>query len=325
MKALVAHAYGPPESFVLEELPPRAPGPVEVRVRVRRAGISFVDLLIAAGKHQSKPPLPFTPGSEFSGEVIAAGAHVTHLAAGDRVCGGTHIGVFAEEITLAADRVQKLPAHVDMDAAAVLRPSYLTAWCALVECGRLAAGETVLVLGAAGAVGIAACQLATRLGGRVIASASTEAKRAFALQNGAAHAIDSGAPDWREQVKALTGGRGADLVVDPVGGPATERAFRSLGYKGRHLVVGFAEGSIPKLPANLPLLKGASLVGVLAALFVQEEPEAAAAARARILELFAAGDLKPPVGRVYPLADYVEAMTATARGDVTGRVLLSMD
>jgi NADPH2:quinone reductase len=324
MKALVAHAYGPPESFVLEDLPPRAPGPDEVRVRVRSAGISFVDLLIAAGKHQSRPPPPFTPGSEFSGEVIAVGAQVAHVAPGDLVCGGTHIGVFAEEITLAADRVQKLPSHVDLDEAAVLRPSYLTAWFALAERGRLAAGETVLVLGAAGAVGIATCQLARFLGARVIASASTEAKRAFALRNGAAHAIDSGAADWREQVKALTSGRGVDLVVDPVGGAATERAFRALAYKGRHLVVGFAEGSIPSLPANLPLLKGASLVGVLAALFVQEEPQAAAAARARILDLFAAGELKPPVGQVFPLADYVEAMTAVARGDVLGRVLLRM-
>jgi NADPH2:quinone reductase len=320
LKAIIAHAFGPPESLVLENWPVRAPAPSEVRVRLHSAGISFVDVLVAAGKHQFKPPLPFIPGTEFSGEVV----EVTHVARGDPVCGGNMGGILAEEVTLPARRVQKLPAQVSMEQAAVLRASYLTAWYSLVHCGDLRAGEYVLVLGAAGAVGVAALQIARHLNATPIASASTTEKRAFALANGAAHALDPVAPDWRDQLMALTGGRGIDVVVDPVGGAATERAFRTLAYKGRHLVVGFASGNIPALPTNLALIKGASLVGVLTSHFAEQEPEAEAAARARILDLFVAGVLTPAVGRVFPLADYVEAMQAAMSGSVLGRVLLRL-
>lgn len=324
MKAIVAHAYGPPESLALEDWPARAPDAHEVRLRVHSAGISFVDMLVAAGKYQWKPPLPFVPGSEFSGEILAVGAAVRDLAPGDRVCGGNMGGILAQELTLSAIRVQQLPPHVSMDEAAVLRASYLTAWYALIERGQLAAGETVLVLGAAGAVSVAACQIAQLFGATVIASASSAAKRAFALENGAALAIDSGAADWREQIKAATSGRGVDLVVDPVGGAATERAFRSLAYKGRHLMIGFASGEIPALPANLPLLKGAALVGVLASRFTEEEPEVAQAARVQILELFAAGKLQPRIGQVYQLQEYTAALQAAAGGEAIGRVVLRM-
>jgi NADPH:quinone reductase len=324
MKAIVAHAYGPPESLVLEQRPTQAPGPGEVRVRLHYAGLSFVDLLVAAGKHQFRPPLPFVPGTEFSGEVVDAGADVNHLARGDLVCGGNMGGILAEEVTLPARRMQKLPAQVSMEQAAVLRASYITAWYGLVGCARLQAGECVLVLGAAGAVGVAACQIARHLQATPIGCASSPEKRAFALANGAAHALDASTRDWRERVMALTHGRGVDVVVDPVGGAATEPAFRTLAYRGRHLVIGFASGTIPALPANLPLLKGASLVGVLASLFAEREPAAEAAARATILELFIAGALTPPVGRIYPLKDYVEAMQAVMSGNMPGRILLRM-
>jgi NADPH2:quinone reductase len=324
MKAIVAHAFGPPDSLSLEEWPVQAPEPGEVRIRLHSAGVSFVDVLIAAGLHQFKPSLPFVPGSEFSGEVLEVGIGVDHVARGDRVCGGNMGGILAEEVTLPARRVQKLPANVSMTQAAVLRASYLTAWYSLIQCGRLQAGEIVLVLGAAGAVGVAACQIARHLGATVIASCSSSEKRAFSLANGARYAIDSKAPDWRDQVKALTGGRGLDIVVDPVGGAATEPAFRSLAYQGRHLIVGFASGTIPALPVNLPLIKGASLVGVLVSYFSEQEPQAEAAAREKILELFAASVLSPPIGRVYPLKDYVAALQAARSGQILGRVVLQM-
>ena len=325
MKAIVARAYGPPESFALEDWPIADPGPGEVRVRLRNAGVSFVDVLVAAGRHQHKPSLPFVPGSEFSGEVLGVGEGVTHVAPGDRVCGGNQGGILAEEVTLPATRVQKLPWNASMEQAAILRASYLTAWYALVASGRVAAGETVLVLGAAGAVGIAAIEVARHFGATVIASASSAAKRDLARAHGAHHLLDSTAGDWRAQVKAIAGPRGLDIVVDPVGGTMTEPAFRSLGYRGRHLVIGFAAGEIPKLPVNLPLLKGASLVGVLASYFAEREPEAERAARARILELLAAGVFRPPVGRVYPWRDYVAAMQAVASGEAVGRIVLSFD
>lgn len=324
MKAVVAHAFGPPESLTLEEYAERRPEPGEVSIRLHWAGVSFVDVLMATGKYQYRPPLPFTPGTEFSGEVLEVGAGVEGLACGDRVCGGNMGGIFAQQVTLPAARVQKLGGEVCMRQAAVLRASYLTAWYGLVVCAGLASGETVVVLGAAGAVGIAACQIARLLGASVIASASSAARRDFAIGHGAQHAVDSDAPDWRDRIRALTGGTGPDVVVDPVGGEATERAFRSLAYKGRHLVVGFASGSIPRIPANLPLLKGASLVGVLTSHFTDREPQAAAAARARILELFTAGALSPPVGQVFPLERHVEAMQAAANGTILGRVLLDM-
>jgi NADPH2:quinone reductase len=325
MKAVVARSFGPPAGMALEDWPSRSPGPGEVRVKLMYAGVSFVDVLVAAGKYQVKPPLPFVPGSEFSGEIVEIGPGVDQLTRGDLVCGGNMGGVMAEETTLPARRVQKLPSHVSMEQAAVLRASSLTAWYSLIHRGNLVAGETVLVLGAAGAVGIAVCQLARHLGAKVIASASSDEKRDFALANGAEYAIDTHATDWRDRVTGLTSGAGVDIVVDPVGGTETERAFRSLAYRGRHLMVGFASGTIPSIPANLPLLKGASLVGVLTSYFSEKENEAEAASRVKILELFAAGVLAPPVGAVYALDEFVAAMEAAKGGKVLGRVLLRMN
>jgi NADPH:quinone reductase len=321
IRAIVADAFGPPKNFAIKEIEPRAPGPGEVRATVHFAGVSFVDILVPAGKHQFKPALPFISGTEFSGQVLEVGDGVQGLAPGDFVCGGNMGGIFAEQVTLPATRMQKLPAGARMEEAAVLRASYLTSWYGLEECGHIAAGETVLVLGAAGAVGIAAIEIAKFFGAIVIASASTAEKRDFALQHGADHALDTNATDWREQVKALTNGRGLDIVVDPVGGDATERAFRALAYKGRHLVIGFAAGSIPSLPVNLALIKGASLVGVLAS-FVERNPALSARLRGDILQQFSAGKLRPPVGRVYPMAEYEAAMADVAEGRTVGRVLL---
>lgn len=325
MQAIVAHQYGPPESLRLEDWTVPDPGPDDIRARVCSAGVSFADMLMAAGLHQFKPQLPWVPGTEFAGQVLEVGKNVTHVTPGDFVFGGKMGGMLAQEVTLPADAVLKLNQGSDLDAAAVLRWSYVTAWYTLLDCGHLAAGETVLVLGAAGGVGIASIQLARHFGATVIASASTAEKRALCETVGAHYVIDSRADDWRDQVKKIVGPSGVDVVVDPVGGDAAESAFRTLGYRGRHLVVGFASGKIPSIPLNLPLVKGASIVGALATYLHEREPEKLQAVCEQILELFYAGVFLPAVGQVFTLADYAEALKAAQLGQVVGRVVLRME
>lgn len=324
MKAVIARELGPPETLLLEDVPSRVPGPNEVRVAVHYAGVSFVDVLIASGGYQLKPPVPFIPGTECSGIVIEAGSDVRDLVPGDRVTAGGIGGIFAEELVLPADMAAKVPAGVDMAEAAVVRSSYLTALYALKNRACLQAGETVLVLGAAGAVGIAAVQIARHYGAHVIASASSAEKCELAIRQGATAAIRSGAPDWRDQLKALTDGRGVDIVIDPLGGDHTERAFRSLAWKGRHVVIGFAAGDIPRLPTNLALLKGAVLTGVDVRQFGIREPEEAQACRHEVDRLMAEGVARPPIARIFPLDDYQEAMKLAATGTALGRVVLQM-
>jgi NADPH2:quinone reductase len=324
MKAIVAQALGPPETFAIEDLAARALGPDDLRIAVHFAGVSFVDVLTATGGYQVKPPTPFIPGSEFSGVVLETGSAVTGFAPGDRVAAGGFGGIFAEEVVVPARSANRIPENAPMAEAAVLRASYLTAGYALVHRARLQAGETVLVLGAGGAVGIAAVQIAVAHGAVIIASASSDAKRALALASGAAHAVDSGAADWRDEIKRLTDGRGVDVVVDPLGDLHTERAFRALRWNGRHLVVGFAAGEIPRLPTNLALLKGGSLIGIDLRQVGEKEPDLLAAVSKEVFELFAAGRLRPPVARAYAFEDFIAAMQAAAKGDSAGRILLQM-
>ncbi len=324
MKAVVAQAFGPPESLAIETLPQPKPGPGELRVAVHFAGISFADVLIAAGEYQLKPPLPFTPGSEYAGVVIETGPGVTGFAPGDRVRAGSFGGAFAEEAIVAAASAAKVTPGQPLAEAALIRSSYMTACYALKWRGQVKAGETVVVLGAGGAVGIAAVQAAKAYGARVIASASSEAKRQLALDNGADHALDSTAQDWRDRLKAAAGGRGVDVVLDTVGGAQTERAFRSLAWNGRLLVVGFAGGGIPKLPTNLALLKGASLVGVDIRQVAIHEPEVSQAVADEVTRLVEAGIARPPIAQVYALEDFAEAMIATRAGQSAGRILLRM-
>ncbi|MDB5448638.1 MAG: NADPH:quinone oxidoreductase family protein [Phenylobacterium sp.] len=324
MRAVVAHAFGAPETFVIEEKPAPEPGAGQVRIAVRAVGVSFVDVLIAAGGYQIKPPLPFTPGTEFAGVVEAVGEGVSDLAPGDRVAASGMGGGLSQQAVLAASTPVKLPDGMSFAEGSVFRVSYATAYHALVQRARLAPGETVLVLGAGGAVGVAAIQLAKALGARVIGSASSEAKRALALEAGAEAAVDSGAADWRDQIKALTSGRGVDVVVDPVGGAATELAFRSLAWKGRHLVIGFAAGEIPRLPVNLPLLKGADLVGVDIRQFGLNEPQVAAANLAALFELYAKGAIRPKIAETYPFERFAEAMQAAHAGRAAGRIVVEI-
>lgn len=322
--AVIADVFGPPESYELREFDPGPPGPGQLRVAIKAVGISYVDVLTAMGKYQFTPPLPFIPGSEYAGVVEAVGEGVTNFAVGDHVNGSGMGGIFSEVNNFPASNVNRVPEGMDLETAAIFPVNYLTAWHALVDRGRAQKGETLLVLGAAGGTGFAAIQVGKYLGLRVIASASSEAKRAAALAGGADAAVETGAADWRDQVNAANNGKGIDLVFDPVGGDATEMAFRTLGYDGRHLVVGFPAG-LTTLRTNLALVKRASLVGVEMRGGGIERPEMMERSRAAVQQMAREGLVRPAVAKRFRLEDYAEAMHAAFSGKVAGRVLLVMD
>jgi NADPH2:quinone reductase len=320
---VVVRAFGAPESFQIEDMPVRPVGPDEVRVAVQAAAANFVDVLVAGGKYQVKPELPFVPGGEYAGRVEEVGERVTRVQVGDKVVGGGVGGAYAEQVVVHASTVQRTPDDMDFIQAAAFRVSNTTAYHALVQRAALKAGETVLVLGA-GAVGLAALQIAKALGARVIVSASSEEKRALAAEWGADAVVDANAAEWRAEVRAAAEGKPLDVVVDPIGGPTTELAFRNLGWSGRHLVIGFAAGAIPSLPVNLALVKGASLVGVDIRQFNLLEPELAAENTRALGELYSQGRLHSNVARVYPFAEFAEAMTTVASGRTFGRLVLDL-
>jgi NADPH2:quinone reductase len=323
-RAVVVHAFGPPDSHAIEERDPGTPGPGKIRMRTHAAGVSFVDVLVAEGKYQLQPPLPFVPGSEFAGVIEAVGEGVDPARIGERVCGSAFGAAVAEAAVIPAKMAIPIPDAMSFEEASVFRVSYATAYHALVQCGRIEAGEMLCVLGAAGAVGYAAIQIGKALGATVIASASTEEKRAFAKAGGADHVVDSNAEDWRAQVKAMSGDHGLDVVIDPLGDRFTEPAFRSLAWKGRHLVIGFAAGQIPKLPTNLALLKGASLIGVDIRQLGIFEPDVSEGNIPALFDLYRAGHLRPPVASTYPLDRFVEAMEEAKAGQTAGRVVIRM-
>lgn len=323
-RAVIADAFGPPASYALREHDPGAPGPGQLRVAIRASGVSYVDVLTARGEYQFKPPLPFIPGSEYAGVIEALGEGVSGFQTGERVFGSSLGGTFAEAGLFAAANVSRVPDGMDFAEAAVFPVNYQTAWHALVDRGQAKAGESLLVLGAAGGTGYAAIEVGRYLGLRVIASASSPEKRAAALAGGADAVVETGAADWRDQVKAANGGRDIDLVFDPVGGEATDLAFRTLGYGGRHLVIGFTAG-LTALKTNLPLLKCASLVGVQMRGHALARPEEAAANRARVMALAAEGHFHPAIAARHPIEDYVAAMEAAFSGKAAGRIVLTMD
>lgn len=323
-RAVIAEAFGPPETLALRDYDPGPPKPTHIRITLRAAGISFVDVLTAGGGYQVKPPLPFIPGSEGAGVIEEIGDEVKGFSLGQRVSVSGWGGIFAEAINLPARAVRAIPDSMSFAEAAVFPVSYATAWHALVQRGRLQANETLLVLGAGGATGYAAIQVAKRLGATVIASASSDAKRALALTGGADAIVDSRSPNWRDDVKAANGGKSVEVVFDPVGGDATEPAFRSLAWNGRHLIVGFP-GGIASIRTNLALIKGASLIGVDIRQFGIFEPDLAEANRDAIFALAGQSILKPAIAASYPLDQFVEAMQAAASGSLAGRVVLTMD
>lgn len=323
-RTVMADTLGPPEAYRLVEQDPGSPSPTQVRIAIRATGISFVDVLTAAGGYQVKPPLPYIPGSECAGVVESVGDEVSGLTVGDKVVGSGWGGLFADAVNLPARAVRAMPAGLSFEEAAVFPVSYATAWHALVDRGRLQPGETLLVLGAGGATGYAAVQIGKHLGAHVIGSASSAAKRALATAGGADIMVDARGDDWREQVKEANGGKGIDVVFDPVGGEATDPAFRSLAWNGRHLVIGFPAG-IAALRTNLPLLKGASLVGVDVRQFGIFEPEKSEANRDTVFRLAAEGRLRPAIARTYKLEDFRAAMEDAAAGKSAGRIVLTMD
>lgn len=322
MKAIRCKDWGTPDTLVLEDLPDLAPGPGEVVVDVRAAGVNFPDVLTIEGKYQVRPPLPFTPGNEFAGVVRAVGAGVTAFAPGQGVIGFTRTGAFAEQALAPVDALLPLPDGMDFEVAAAVTLTYGTAWHALADRGALAAGETLLVLGAAGGVGLAAIEIGKALGARVIAAASSAAKLAVCQAHGADALIDYEREDLRAAIRAATGGRGPDVVLDPVGGRYSEPALRSIAWRGRHLVVGFAAGEIPRLPWNVMLLKGASVVGVFWGDFTRKERDAHLAAMARLTAWMADGTLRPLVSRRYALADTPRALQDMAARAVLGKVVI---
>jgi len=293
-----------------------------VRIAVRAASLNFPDLLIVHGKYQFKPPLPFVPGSEFAGTVDAVGAGVTHLKVGQPVAaiGGT--GGFGTHACVAAERVLPLPPGFDIEHGAAFAFTYGTSHHALIDRGQLQAGETVLVLGAAGGVGTAAVQIAKAAGARVIAGASSDEKCALCREIGADATINYATQNLRDELKAMTGGQGPDVVYDPVGGSLAEPAFRSIAWRGRYLVVGFAEGTIPALPWNLPLLKGAAIVGVFWGDFVRREPQASAAGLMQLAQWYGQGKVRPVIDERLPMSELKAAYTRMGSRQVRGKLLL---
>lgn len=323
MKAYVAEAFGPPDTLVFKDVTPGAVPSGHVRLAVCAAGASLLDALVAGGKYQVKPPLPFSPGSEFAGIVDAVADDVTSLKVGDRVMAGGFVGGFSETAVVPAAAAVRMPAAMSFETAAGFRTNYMTALHAFRQRAQLQAGETLLVLGAAGGVGSAGIEIAKIMGARVIAAASSEEKRAFAQRLGADHAIAADAESLRDQIKTLTKGRGVDIVYDPVGGQLTELAFRSLAWRGRHLIVGFAAGNIPSLPVNLALLKGAALVGVdLARFSFMHEPAVAAENLKQLLAWFEDGKLRPQIGRIYPFAQAREALADILARRTIGKAIV---
>jgi NADPH2:quinone reductase len=322
MKAIVCKNWGLPDTLVVENLPDLSPGPGQVTIDVQAAGVNYPDVLIIQNKYQFTPQLPFTPGSELSGIVRAVGEGVTNVKPGDRVIAFTGQGAFAQQVNVAANTVMPVPKGMDFDTAAAITLTYGTSHHAIVDRAQLKAGETMLVLGAAGGVGLAAIEIGKALGARVIAAASTDDKLAICRDHGADALINYSTEDLREAIKAATGGKGPDVIYDPVGGVYAEPAFRSIGWRGRYLVVGFANGEIPKLPLNLALLKGASLVGVFWGEFVRREPKANLGAMAQLMGWLAEGRIKPHISGRYALADTPQALNDMAARKVTGKIVI---
>jgi len=324
VKAVLCKAFGPPESLVVEELPSPTPGAGEAVISVRAASVNFPDVLIIQNKYQFKPPLPFSPGSELAGVVKEIGPGVSGVKPGDRVIAFTTYGAFAEEVKTEAARLLPLPPKMSFEEGAAFLLTYGTSDHALRDRAALKAGETLLVLGAAGGVGLAAIEIGIALGARVIACASSDDKLAVCREHGAHETINYATEDLRERIQAITGKRGVDVVYDPVGGPYSEPAFRSIAWRGRLLVVGFAAGDIPKLPLNLALLKGASIVGVFWGDFARREPKAFAESIAQLGRWHAEGRLRPHVSATFPLAKAAAALELMAARQVKGKVVLQV-
>jgi NADPH2:quinone reductase len=326
MKAVICKQFGPPESLVVEDIPSPRPGPGEVVVSVKAASVNFPDVLIIQNKYQVKANPPFTPGSEFAGVVKEVGQGVTHVKPGDRVLGAGGFGGFAEECLATANtRLVPIPPQMDFPTAASFLLTYGTSHHALCNRAHTRPGETLLVLGAAGGVGLAAVEIGKILELRVIAAASSKEKLAVCRAHGADETIDYSSEDLRARIKDLTGGKGVDLIYDPVGGAYTEAALRSSGWRARLLVIGFAAGEIPKIALNLPLLMERSIVGVYWGEWSKRAPHEFSAALDQLGEWFAQGRLRPHISATYRLDEAARAVQDMAERRVMGKVVLRTD
>ena len=323
MKAILCKAWGGPETLVLEDVASREPGAGEVKIRVRAAGVNFPDVLIIQKKYQIQPALPFTPGAEIAGDVLSVGAGVTHLKSDDKVVSFCGVGGFAEEVIAPANVTMLMPPGVPYPLAAIFSLAYGTSWHAVRDRAALQAGETMLVLGASGGVGLAAVEIGKAIGARVIAAASTDEKLAVCKEHGADALINYSREDLREAIKRASGGKGPDVIFDPVGGKFAEPAFRSIGWRGRYLVIGFADGEIPALPLNLPLLKGASIVGVFWGEFAKREPGKNQKGMEEMFGWIREGKLKPLISKTYKLEEAPQALMDMAARRVTGKVVVA--
>lgn len=324
MKAVLCKAFGPAETLVLEDIASPQPKKNEVLLQVHAAGVNFPDTLIIEGKYQFKPPFPFSPGGEAAGVVGAVGEKVTHVKPGDRVMALTGWGSFAEEVAVPGYSVMPIPDGMDFASAAAFGMTYGTSMHALKQRANLQPGETLLVLGASGGVGLAAVEIGKAMGAKVIAAASSEAKLEVAKAAGADVLINYSEGSLKDKLKEITGGQGVDVIYDPVGGDLFEEAFRSIAWNGRMLVVGFASGTIPSLPANLTLLKGASLVGVFWGSFAQRQPQDNAANFQQLFKWFAEGKIKPLVSQTYPLEKAADAINHLGQRKAVGKVVVAV-
>ncbi|NTX98823.1 NADPH:quinone oxidoreductase family protein [Deinococcus sp. JMULE3] len=323
MRALTCTAFDEPETLTVTEQPTPTPGPGEVLIRVQAASVNYPDALMVQGKYQVRPPLPFTPGAEAAGTVEAVGEGVTHLTVGQRVAAFTGTGAFATHLIAPAAATLPLPDDLDLNVAATLPLAYGTAMHALIDRGQLKAGETLLVLGAAGGVGLAAVMIGKALGARVIAAASTGEKLDLARAHGADEVINYADTDLKAALNDLTGKKGVDVILDPVGDRWAESAFRAVAWGGRYLVIGFAGGEIPRLPLNLPLLKGASIVGVFWGEYARRDPRGNARHLTQLAGWVQSGTLKPEISRAYTLQEAPQAMRDLLERRVTGKVIVT--
>ncbi len=323
MKAILCKQFGPPDSLAFEDVPSPAPKAGEAVVAMKAASVNFPDVLIIENKYQVKPPLPFSPGHELAGVVKAVGDGVGNVKPGDRVFAIIGHGAFAEEVAVDAKRLLPMPASMDFTTAAAFGLTYATSDHALRDRGALKSGETLLVLGASGGVGVAAIEIGKIVGARVIACASSADKLEVCRAHGADDVINYAGEDLRERIKALTNGKGPDVIYDAVGGPYTEPALRSIAWRGRLLVVGFAAGDIPRIPLNLTLLKGCAIVGVFWGEFSRREPAKFAESIRQLGAWHAEGKLKPHISQTFPLERAADALNLMAARKVTGKVVLT--
>ena len=322
MRAVVCEEYGPPSSLAIRDLPDPVAGPDDAVVAIRAAAINFPDLLIMENQYQVSVPTPFTPGSEFAGEVVSVGANVTNVRIGDQVMGGSFVGSFAEQVRVAAASLKPIPAGLTIEQAAAFSVTYRTAYHALVTVGGLKPDDWVVVLGAAGGVGTATVDLATRLGARVIAVAASDERLAICAKLGAVAGVNYTTESLKERIKAITGS-GADLIIDPVGGPYAEEAFRGIAWGGVFVVVGFAQGHIPRIPLNLVLLKGGIIKGFEIRTVAEHLPQAVAEGDDALNAMVSQG-VVPHISDVFSFDQTREALQLVAERKSTGKVIIRM-